>query len=259
VSRLRAKCPDCLTYTAVALGEEYQCHSCGREFATGLVRVPRAWGAGGEEMAEAAHLPLAYPEAGVVAEETLQDQTLVLAAELPNRPVVLGGCCCSHIGAVEGLAARHDRVGVIWFDAHGDLNTAESSPSGNEWGMPLRMLVDGGAVAARDVALVAARNLDPPEEEYLAASEIHVGGADAIDAVLGEVDCAYVAFDADSLEPGEAGVWMPEPGGLALADAEALVRRVAERGTVLGIGFSGLLPDPANIVALERIAAAAGL
>ena len=54
VSTLRARCPDCRTLTAVALDDEYQCHSCGREFAAGLVRVPRAWGAGGEAMAEAA-------------------------------------------------------------------------------------------------------------------------------------------------------------------------------------------------------------
>jgi tRNA(Ile2) C34 agmatinyltransferase TiaS len=61
VSRLRAKCPDCKTYTAVALGPEYQCHSCGREFRAGMVRVPRAWGNGGEAMAEAAHLAFDYP------------------------------------------------------------------------------------------------------------------------------------------------------------------------------------------------------
>ena len=54
MSRLRAKCPDCKTFTAVALGPEYQCHACGREFAAGLVRVPRAWGKDGDAMAEAA-------------------------------------------------------------------------------------------------------------------------------------------------------------------------------------------------------------
>ena len=63
MSRLRARCPDCRTLTAVAFGTEYQCHACGREFRAGLVRVPRAWGDGGEAMAEAAQLPLPYPEA----------------------------------------------------------------------------------------------------------------------------------------------------------------------------------------------------
>src|SRR5207248_2187719 len=170
VSRLRARCPDCLTYTAVALGPDYECHACGRTFQAGLVRVPRAWGKGGEAMAEAASLPLPYPEAVVVAEDSLGEQTLALASELPERPIVLGGCCCAHVGAVEGLTSRYDRLALAWFDAHGDLNTPDSSPSGNEWGMPLRMLLDSGAVRIEDTALIGARNLDPPEREFIAGS-----------------------------------------------------------------------------------------
>src|SRR5205085_7602050 len=154
VGRLRAKCPSCGTFTAVALGPDYECHSCGREFRAGMVRVPRAWGDGGEEMIESAMLPLAYPEAGVIEEPSLRDQTLALASELPERPLILGGCCCSHVGAVEGLAARHERLAVVWLDAHGDLNTPESSPSGNAWGMPLRMILDAGPVRPHDVALL---------------------------------------------------------------------------------------------------------
>src|SRR5919202_829877 len=146
MSRLRAKCPDCRTYTAVAIGPDYECHACGRGFGAGLVRVPRAWGEGGEPMVEAASLPLAYPEAGVVEKDSLGEQTLALASDLPERPLVLGGCCCSHVGAIEALAARHGRISVVWLDAHGDLNTPDSSPSGNEWGMPLRMAIDSVAV-----------------------------------------------------------------------------------------------------------------
>ena len=56
MSRLRAKCPDCKTFTAVALGPDYECHACGRVFHSGLIRVPQAWGDGGEAMAEAAWL-----------------------------------------------------------------------------------------------------------------------------------------------------------------------------------------------------------
>ena len=174
MSWLRAKCPDCKTYTAVSLGPEYECHSCGRGFGAGLVRVPQAWGDGGEAMAEAAWLELPYPETAVIEAETLEEQNLALAADLPERPLVLGGCCCAHIGAVEGLAARQDRVAVIWFDAHGDLNTVESSPSGNLWGMPLRRLIDSGAVEAHDVVLIGARSLDPPEEEFIGSHGIRL-------------------------------------------------------------------------------------
>src|SRR3954469_12671638 len=255
MSTLRAKCPTCNAMTAVAVGPEYECHSCGRTFAAGLVRVPRAWGAGGEAMATAAFLQLDYPETSVIEEDSLHAQTLSLASDLPVRPLVLGGCCCSHVGAVEGLAARHERLGIIWLDAHGDLNTPESSPSGNLWGMPLRMLIDNGAVQAQDVALVGARNLDPPEVEFIAAAGIH----DTPDAVLDRVDCVYVALDCDVFEPSELAVFMPEPGGPTVAEIERLFGRIREAGTVVGVGLTGLAPDRENVWKLERLTTALGL
>jgi arginase family enzyme len=93
-------------------------------------------------MAEGAGIPLPYPETAIVERKMLEEQSAEIADVLPPRPVVLGGCCCAHVGAVRGLARRVDRLGVIWFDAHGDLNAPETSPSGNLWGMPFRMLLD---------------------------------------------------------------------------------------------------------------------
>jgi arginase len=255
MSTLRAKCPTCRTLTAVAVGPEYECHSCGRTFAAGLVRVPRAWGDGGEAMIEAARLPLDYPEAAVVEEETLEAQIDAMARDLPARPLVLGGCCCSHVGAVEGLAARHGRLGVVWFDAHGDLNTPETSPSGNAWGMPLRMIIDRAAVDARDVALVGARNLDPPEVEFIAATGIH----DDAGAVLERVDHVYVALDCDVFEPSELRSFMPEPGGRTLGDVERAFRTIHDRATVVGAGLTGLAPDRESVEKLERLTTALGL
>jgi arginase len=254
MSSLRARCPDCRTLTAVALDSGYQCHSCGREFAAGLIRVPRAWGSGGEAMAEAASLELPYPETAVVECDTLAEQTAVLAERLPKRPLVLGGCCCSHVGAVRGLAQRGGRLAVIWLDAHGDLNTPETSPSGNEWGMPLRMLLDEGAVAAADVALVGARNLDPPEIEYLAGSGID----DSVERALAGVERAYVALDLDVLAPFAAEMFMPEPEGPSVEELEATLRGIAERITVLGIGVTGMRPASENIPVVQRLLAAAG-
>ena len=255
MSRLRAKCPDCGTLTAVAIGPEYECHACGRTWRAGLVRVPRAWGKGGEAIEEAALLPVDYPEASVVDEETLEMQTLALAADLPDRPLVLGGCCCTHVGAVEGLAARHDRLALIWFDAHGDLNTPQSSPTGNAWGMPLRTILDGGAVEPERTALIGARNLDPPEEQFLAATPVRRRAADA----LADVDCVYVAFDLDVLDPSAASPFMPEPNGLSLEDAESQLRAIAGSARVVGAGFTAGLPDPANVGVIQRLAAALGL
>ncbi len=258
MSRLRAKCPDCKTFTAVALGPDYQCHACGREFAAGLVRVPRAWGEDGETMAAAAALELPYPETAVVAEDSLGEQSLVLASELPERPLVLGGCCCSHVGAVEGLAARYRRLAVVWVDAHGDLNTPESSPSGNEWGMPLRQILDSGAVEADDVALVGARDLDPPERAFIRASGLHTGGR-AVERALADADGVYVAIDADGLDPSEVAAFMPVAGGIPLAEAEDALRAVAGTSTVAGAGLTGFLLDPANLVPATRLCAALGL
>lgn len=255
MSILRARCPDCRTLTAVAFDNLYECHSCGRVFHAGLVRVPRAWGGGGEPMVEAAALPLDFPEVAVVEEDTLAMQTLAVASDLPEVPLVLGGCCCAHVGVVEGLAARFDRFGVIWLDAHGDLNTPQSSPSGDEWGMPLRMIIDHGMVKADDVALWGARNLDPPEAEFIASFGI---GDDPV-PVLERCDAVYVAVDLDVLEPGEVAVFMPEPGGPRLADVERVLEQVRESGKLAGAGFSGLAPDPANVEPLHRLTAALGL
>jgi arginase len=255
MSSLRARCPDCRTMTAVAIGPEYQCHSCGREFAAGLVRVPRAWGSGGEVMAEAASLEVAYPETAVVAEETLEEQNRVLAETLPERPLVLGGCCCTHIGAAQGLARREGRLGVVWLDAHGDLNTPESSPSGNLWGMPFRMLLDSGAVTPGDVALVGARSLDPGELAFIEANGID----DSLDRALQGVDRVYLALDVDVLDPSEIDVLIPEPDGLTLEQAESVVAEAAGRVPVAGVGVTGLAGDERNGEIVRRLLAAAGL
>ena len=219
------------------------------------MRVPRAWGSGGEAMAEGARLDLPYPETAVVERETLEEQSAAIAATLPERPLVLGGCCCAHVGAVCGLAARSGRLAVVWLDAHGDLNTPETSPSGNLWGMPLRMLLDDGVVAPEDVALVGARNLDPPEVEYLA----ECGVDDSIERALRDAETVYVALDLDVLDPREAAPFMPEPGGPTADEVEATLRRLSERVTVAGAGVTGLVADERNVPVVSRLLRAAGL
>jgi arginase family enzyme len=255
VSSLRGRCPSCRTFTAVAVGSGYECHACGREFGAGLVRVPRAWGTGGDAMVEGASLELPFPETGVVARDTLAEQTAELASLLPERPLVLGGCCCSHVGAVRGLVERGGRLAVVWLDAHGDLNTPGSSPSGNQWGMPFRMLLDDGVVVPGNVALVGARNLDPPEVEFIAETRID----DSLERALDGVDAVYVALDVDVLDPGEAAMWMPEPDGPSVADVEAVLRETVSRAPLAGIGVTGHVNDPRNVPVVTRLLTAAGL
>src|SRR5581483_1404766 len=100
-----------------------------------------------------------------------------------------------------------------------DLNTPETSPSGNEWGMPLRMIVDSGAVEPTDVALLGARNLDPPEREFIRESGLNTG-EDGVSRALGEAARVYVAIDFDGLDADEVGAFMPEPGGIRVDEAE---------------------------------------
>lgn len=205
-------------------------------------------------MTAAAYLDVPYPEAAVIAEETLEAQIETQIRNLPVRPLVLGGCCCAHVGAIRGLSARPGKLAVVWFDAHGDLNTPETSPSGNEWGMPLRMAIDAGDVAATDVALVGARSLDRAELDYMERAGID----DDLDRALADCDRVYVAFDCDVLQPGEMNVFMPEPGGPTVAEAEQALRHVAARSTLAGLGLTGLLDD-AEPAVLLRLATAAGL
>ncbi|MBF8289235.1 MAG: hypothetical protein HW391_203 [Chloroflexi bacterium] len=157
------------------------------------------------------------------------------------RLLLLGGDCTSHAGAMAGLrrARRDRRLAIVWFDAHGDFNTPDSTPSGNVWGMPFAMIVgrgDGDLLAAcdaptareGDAALLGGQVLDEAESRMLASSRVaHFGagmlGTDAGMAALaawarvvaGRVDAFYVAFDMDALDAsGDWALAMREPDGL---------------------------------------------
>lgn len=222
-----------------------------------LVRVPRAFGSGGEAMEAAAAMPLGFDEAATISCVDLDQQTEALAAALPENPVVLGGCCCTHVGAGRGLARRHGRIAVVWVDAHGDLNTPETSPSGNVWGTPFRMLLDGGDVAPGDAALLGARSLDPPEEEYIDRVGLATSAA-GLDRVLDGVGGAYVALDCDVFDPSEIACFMPEPNGETIDDVAALLETIRVRVPLLGLGLTGLIDAPGNVSKLRQLSAAAG-
>jgi arginase len=205
-------------------------------------------------MAEAAHVALPYPEVAVVERDSLAEQTEAIAAALAARPIVLGGCCCSHVGAATGVSRRVGRLGLVWIDSHGDLNTPNTSPSGNLWGMPFRMILDDRVVDAADVALVGARSLDPPEVEFTRGAGID----DSLERALDGVDATYVALDIDVIDPSEVDVLIPEPGGPSANEVEELLREIADRTTIAGIGVTGLLPTDRDAALAARMLAAAG-
>ncbi len=116
------------------------------------------------------------------------------------------------------------------------------------------MLLDRGTVAAADVVLWGARNLDPPEEEFIAAAGI----GNEPTALLDRAGAVYVALDCDVFDPDALAVFMPEPGGPSLAELEKLLGEVKESGKLVGLGLTGLAPDPANVGKLHRLTAAIG-
>jgi arginase len=205
-------------------------------------------------MVEGARVDLPYPEVAVVERDTLDEQTDAIADALAPRPIAVGGCCCTHVGAATGVARRVDRLAVVWIDSHGDLNTPETSPSGNLWGMPFRMLLDAGVVAAEDAALVGARNLDPPEVEFMEAAGID----DSLDRALAGVAATYVALDLDVLDPSEVDVLIPEPNGLSADELETFLRDLSRRTTIAGAGVTGFLATDRNAALARRMLAAAG-
>ena len=192
----------------------------------------------------------------------------LVAAGADARLLVLGGDCTSHAGALAGLrrARPGARYAIAWFDAHGDFNTPDTTPSGNVWGMPFAMIVghgdpdllaacDAPTVDAGDAALLGGQVLDETESRMLAASRVaHFGagmlGTDAGMAALGawahvvasRVDAFYIAFDMDALDAaGDWAVAMPEPNGLALETAIEAVRVLAAAAPIAGFGATAVL------------------
>jgi arginase len=120
------------------------------------------------------------------------------------------------------------------------------------------MLLDSGTVHPADAVLVGARNLDPPEVEFIAASGLRTG-VEELDAALQDADAVYVAFDVDVLDPEDEVVcFMPEPGGFTVVEALALLRRIAAERPVAGIGVTGLGLAPENAAPVARLVGAIG-
>ena len=100
------------------------------------------------------------------------------------------------------------------------------------------------------------RDLDPPERDFIRDAGIHTG-KHAVDRALHEVDCVYVALDFDGLDEADVSSFMPVPGGIRLDEAVETFRRLAAEKTVLGAGFTGLVPDERNLEPATRLAVGA--
>ncbi len=181
-------------------------------------------------------------------------------------PIALGGDHSVSMGSVSGFA-QAGRTGVIWVDAHADLNTPQSSPSGNIHGMPLSHLLGsgderlldiwgGGAVLEpRDLVFIGLRSLDPFERAFIREHEIRAYTMKEIDRrglatvaeealeYLADVPRLHVSFDADALDPTIApGVGTPVPGGLTYREAHLLMELLADSGKVTSLDLVEVNP-----------------
>src|SRR5512132_1668775 len=177
--------------------------------------------------------------------------------EADQFPLVLGGDHSVALGSLGGLAAAHGPGGVLWIDAHGDLNRPETSPSGNVHGMPLAAALGLAgpefesdayplpAISSQRLALVGVRSLDAGERELLSELDARVFTMSDVDrlgteAVMREAlehaagdGFVHLSLDMDVLDPDVApGVGTPVRGGLSYREAHLAMELAAEAGIV---------------------------
>lgn len=178
-----------------------------------------------------------------------------LHAEQPEKIFMIGGTCGSEIVPVAYLNQHyHQDMAVLWFDAHGDLNTPESSPSGHFHGMVLRLLLGDGdqrlsefvpcPLSATQVTLAGVRDLDAPEEEYLSKEDIAIIPPDDLTdsrPVVAAVERygslnVYIHLDLDFFNPGDfEGSQCPTSGGLTITQFAPILSDLNSRYNVVGL------------------------
>ena len=208
-------------------------------------------------------------------------------------PLVLGGDHSISVGTVSGIAAfcraRRKKLGLLWIDAHGDINTPETSPSGNIHGMPVASLLGEGPdtltairgtapkVNARNVALVGIRSLDEGEKVRLKRHGVQVHTMSDIDRsgihrimkkalarVTDGTDCVHVSFDLDAVDPTVApGVGTPVKGGLDYREAHLIMELLHDSGVMTSLEMVEVNPilddrNASGLFAVELVQSAFG-
>jgi arginase len=226
----------------------------------------------GPEMAPEGETRTRYlPEITDVARRSFQLVREALGAGA--LPIVLGGDHSISIGTAAALAAHHaesdEGIGLIWVDAHADMNTPETTPSGNIHGMSLAILTGRGgpdalqslagfvpAMHPGNVCILGARDLDDPEKTTVRSSGIRVftmseiderGMAACVDEAIARATSGtagfHLSFDLDAIDPMVApGVGTPVAGGLTYREAHLVCEKVARSGKLLGAEIVELNP-----------------
>lgn len=188
-------------------------------------------------------------------------------------PLVLGGDHSVAIGTISGMVRsmrkRDQRLGVVWVDAHTDMNTPTSSPSGNVHGMPLACLLGEGpealttalvgeqpALRAEDVVIIGVRDVDAVESEIVRRTGVRVYTMSELDArgtpvclreaiarVTAQTAGVHLSFDLDGVDPMHApGVGTPIPGGLSLRESHLICEWLSQTRKLVGVELVELNP-----------------
>ena len=202
-------------------------------------------------------------------------------------PLVLGGDHTVALGTLGGLARVHGPGGVLWIDAHGDLNRPDTSPTGNVHGMVLAAALGHAGTAFQDgwpmplveparLALVGVRSLDPGEREFLRGVDARVFTMSEVDrlgveraireslAHIAGPGFVHVSLDMDALDPDVApGVGTPVRGGLSYREAHLALELVAESrlaGSLEVVEVNPILDreNATGSLAVELVASALG-
>jgi arginase len=208
--------------------------------------------------------------------------TVQKALEEGLLPVVLGGDHSIAVGTISGVSAHYRKqeknVGYIWLDAHGDMNTPESSPSGNIHGMPLAAVMGYGApelvellgfkpkVQPQNVVLVGIRDLDAQEKRLVKKSGVHVFTmrdidergmrevmSDALKFAMDDTAAIGVSLDMDFVDPSDApGVGTPVRGGVTYREAHLAMEMIADTEAMAALEIVEINPviDEHNTTAL---------
>jgi len=233
-----------------------------------------------DEIHDLGDIAIGRPEVVVDKESNLRNLDLVaekntmLAEKVDESiqsgffPLVLGGDHSIAIGTLAGVAKHYKNLGVIWYDAHGDLNTAETSPTGNIHGMPLAaslglghpLLTELGGyspkVKPENVVIIGARALDEGEKDLIKEIGIKVYTMHEIDrlgmtkvmeetiAYLKErTDGVHLSLDLDGLDPSDApGVGTPVMGGISYRESHLAMEMLEESKIITSAEFVEVNP-----------------
>jgi arginase len=247
-----------------------------------------------DEVHDQGDIAIGRPEVEVDPESNLRnlhliaEKTEMLAKEVDKAieagsfPLVLGGDHSIAIGTLAGVAKHYNNLGVIWYDAHGDLNTAETSPSGNIHGMPLAvslgmghpLLTNVGGYAPKikpeNIVIIGARSLDEGERELIKEQGIKVYTMHEIDRIgmtkvmeeaisylKGKTDGVHLSLDLDGLDPNDApGVGTPVLGGISYRESHLAMEMLAESEIITSAEFVEVNPilDDKNKTATVAVA-----